>query len=241
MSEDKAISFTTTTLLLIIVSQFLLSCGDLSNEETTERLQFTEYFFFPTAPYIDKSYIEEVPADEVAASEIDYAAEKAAIQQVYSEFYQAFNDRDMSSLRKLMYTGVDIEFGVYVSEDGGIIEERYHASNWITIRGMLECFWSEVPCAESIYNLFWGPHPTLSEFYIRPKNVSSPWDEASVKGFNSAGGDVDNPGETYIYFVKINGEWLIYQLVSLSTDVAPRYKAKPPIDRYFNDAKYKAP
>ena len=92
-----------------------------------------------------------------------------------------------------------------------------------------------------MFNVFWGPNPTLSEFYIRPKNIKAPWDEASAKGFNCGRGNVNKPGETYIYFVKINGEWEIYQLASLSTEVAPRYKGKPPIERYFNDAKYKAP
>ena len=230
MPVNKIISFSITVLLLIGMLSFILSCGDLSNDETTERLQFAEYFFFPTAPYINKSYIEEVPADEVASSEIDYEAEKAAIQQVYSEFYQAFNDRDMSSLKKIMYTGFDIEFGIYVLE--GNVVAPYHASNWITIRNMLACLWNEVPCGDSIFNVFWGPNPTLSEFYIRPKHVNTPWDEASAKGFNSGKGNVNKPGETYVYFVKINGEWRIYQLVSLSTEVAPQYN-KPPIDRYF--------
>ncbi len=238
MTEKKVTSFATTVLLLIGMLSFILSCGDLSDDETTERLQFAEYFFFPTAPYINKSYIEEVPADEVASSEIDYEAEKAAIQQVYSEFYKAFNDRDMNSIKNLMYTGIDIEFGVYVLEDGVIAP--YHSSNWITIRSMLECLWSEVPCGESMFNVFWGPNPTLSEFYIRPKNVNAPWDEASAKGFNSGDGNVNKPGETYVYFVKINDEWEIYQLASLATEVAPRFN-EPPIDRYFSDAKYKAP
>ncbi len=240
MSENRVVSFTTTVLLLIGMLSFILSCGDLSDEETKDRLRFAEFFFFPTAPYIDKSYVEEVPADEIASSEIDYESEKAAIQQVYSEFYQAFNDRDMSSLKKIMYTGVNIEFGVYVTHDG-IIVEPYIASNWITIRDMLQCLWSKAPCAESLYNVFWGPNPILSEFYIRPKNVNAPWDEASAKGFNCGTGDVHNPGETYIYFVKINGKWLIYQLVSLDAEVAPIYNGKPPIDKYFNDTKYKAP
>lgn len=238
MTEKKVTSLATTVLLLIVMLPFILSCSDLSDDETTERLQFAEYFFFPTAPYIDKSYIEEVPADEVASSEIDYEAEKAAIQQVYNEFYRAFNDRDMGSLKKIMYTGVDIEFGLYI---GGAVVEPFHASNWITIRNMLEGLWSEVPIPEVPFNIFWGPNPILNEFYIRPKNVEAPWDEASAKGLNCWSGNIDQPGETYIYFVKIKGEWLIYQLASLSTGVAPRYKGKPPIERYFNDAKYKAP
>ncbi len=243
MAEKKVISFT-TCLLLIGMLLFILSCGDLSDEETTDRIRFAEFFFFPTAPYIDKSYIEAVPADEVASLKIDYESEKAAIQQVYSEFYQAFNDRDMSSIKKILYTGVNIEFGIYVLGSG--VEQRYHASNWITIRDMLQCIWSEQACAESMSNTFWKPNPTLSEFYIRSKHVNAPWDEASAKGFNYGIGDgtqdlLDVPGETYIYFVKINGEWKIYQLVSLAPNIAPRYKGKPPIDRYFNDAKYKAP
>lgn len=249
MTEKKVTSFATTVLLLIGILSFILSCSDLSDDETTERLQFAEYFFFPTAPYINKSYIEEVPADEVASSEIDYEAEKAAIQQVYSEFYKAFNDRDMNSIKKIMYTGFDMEFGVYVTEGfGGCHEEevRYHASNWITIRGILEGFWSGVApvclAAPEYPRPVWGPNPTLSEFYIRPKNVNAPWDEASAKGFNFVGVnfDIDKLGETYVYFVKINGEWEIYQLVSLAPDIVPRYK-QPPIDRYFSDAKYKAP
>ncbi len=242
MSENNAISLTTSVLLLIGMLSFILSCGDLSDEETTDSIRFAEFFFFPTAPYIDKSYLEEVPADEVASSEIDYESEKAAIQQVYSEFYQAFNDRDMNAFKKLVYTGFDIEFGVHILGNDDITEEPYIASNWISIKGMLEGLWSEVPIGGGVpFNQFWGPNPTLSEFYIRPKHVNASWDEASAKGFNCWGGDVDKPGETYIYFVKIKGEWLIYQLVSLAAEIAPRYNGKPPIDKYFDDTKYKAP
>ena len=242
MTESKVISLATTVLLLIAVLSFTSSCGDLSDEETTDRIRFAEFFFFPTAPYINKSYIEEVPADEVASLEIDYEAEKAAIQQVYSEFYRAFNDRDMSSLRKIMYTGVNIEFGLYILGSDGISEEPFHASHWNTIGGMLEGLWSEVPLPGGApFNLFWGPNSTLSEFYIRPKNVNALWDEASAKGLNCWGGNIEQPGETYIYFVKIKGEWLIYQLASLSAEIAPKYDGKPPIDKYFNDTKYKTP
>lgn len=229
MSLKRILSSATTLLLFLCI----FSCGDVSDEESKERLRFAEFILFPTAPYVDKSYIEEVPEDEIAFSEIDFETEIAAIQQVYNDFYNAYNDKDMSGISKILYTGPHIDIGFYLKKCD---EFTNRATNWTTVNTIITASWSTAPCPQK-----WGPNPTLKEFYIRPKNINAPWDEASAKGFNCWGGTTDRPGETYLYLVKIKNKWLIYQLASLSPEDAAIYRGKPPLPKYFNDSKYKTP
>ncbi len=236
MHPNRFLSYATTALLLIVLFVGILSCGDISDEETTDRIRFTEFVLFPTSPYVDKSYIEQVPADDVAFLEIDFDAEKAAIQQVYNDFYNAYNDRSISTFSKILHKGINIDIGFYYKECD---EFTNRATNWTTVNTVIQASWIIPSCP--LNDPKWGPNPTLKEFYIRPKNISALWDEASVKGFNCWNGTTDRPGETYIYLVKINNKWLIYQLASLSPEDAAIYNGKPPLPKYFNDSKYKAP
>ena len=215
MSENRVISFTTTVLLLIGMLSFILSCGDLSDEETKDRLRFAEFFFFPTAPYIDKSYVEEVPADEVASLEIDYDVEIEAIQDVYRTFIESYVAKDMDSLSETFDRASSMEYGTTT----GIVY------GWTNIKGYIQANWFGEWAADCISEPNWK----LTDFYYRPKNVKYNYTEMSAKGpmFYYL---VDRPEcfsdiGTY-YFTKKSGEWRIHQIDG---------------SRYFTDPQYKVP
>ncbi|MYK18332.1 hypothetical protein F4055_09240, partial [Candidatus Poribacteria bacterium] len=105
-----------TVLLTIAVSVCLLNCGDeidfdFDQERTEEPLKFIEFVLFPTAPYIDKSYIEKIPEDEVAFRNIDFESEIEAIQEVYRTFTKAYLSKDMRALSKTLDRAAGIEYG----------------------------------------------------------------------------------------------------------------------------------
>lgn len=108
-----------TVLLMIAVSVCLLSCGDIDldidQEQTEEPLRFIEFVLFPTAPYVDKSYVEKVPEEEVAVNRIDFETEKQAIQQVYNAFIKAYVAEDMTALQETLDISGGIEFGTNIT------------------------------------------------------------------------------------------------------------------------------
>ena len=210
------------TLWVIAVSVGLLSCGDsdfsIDQEQTEEPLRFIEYVLFPTAPYIDKSYVEIVPEDEVAVKDIDFEAEKQAIQEVYSAFIKAYIKEDMTALTETLDISTGIEWGTDVT---GIVY------GWNNVRTYILTNWSIADCEGD-------PNWELTDFYIRPQNVSVPWTEASVKGpmfyyvpdlvlvdrdtcYNAIG---------RFYFTKKSGQWRIHQIDG---------------SKYFTEHQYKVP
>lgn len=213
MSENRMISFATTVLLLIGMLSFFLSCGDLSDEETTDRIRFAEFFFFPTAPYINKSYIEEVPTDEVASSAIDYEAETAAIQNLYKTFINAYVAKDMEALSETFDRASSMEYGTST----GIVY------GWVNIKSYIQANWSGNWAADCNSETNWK----LTDFYYRPKNVKYDYAETSAKGpmfyylvdrphcFNEIG---------KYYFTKKSGEWRIHQIDGSRYFTAPQYK-----------------
>ena len=68
-----------------IMSISIVGCGGDTEEESAEK---------PTESSSSASSDEPVVA---ARPPIDFAAEKAAIQVVYSAFYEAFNDNDLNT------------------------------------------------------------------------------------------------------------------------------------------------
>ena len=210
---------TRTTLLGVITAlACLISCADvdldIDQEQTEKPLRFIEFVLFPTAPYVDKSYAEKVPEEEVAVRHIDFEAEKQAIQQVYSAFIKAFLEEDMTALKETLDISGSIEFGTYIT---GVVY------GWNDVKIYIQGRWEELDCQG---DLNWE----LIDFYIRPENVSVPWVEASAKGpmfyytpdlpaicFNDIG---------RFYFTKKSGKWRIHQIDG---------------SKYFADDKYKAP
>ena len=218
MCRKRSFGTGMTGLWMIVLSACLLSCGDvdldIDQEQTEEPLRFIEFVLFPTAPYVDKSYIEKVPEAEVVVKQIDFEAEKQAIQQVYSAFIRAFIEEDMTALRETLDISGSIEFGTYIT---GVVY------GWNDVKIYIQGRWEELDCQG---DLNWE----LIDFYMRPENVSVPWVEASAKGpmfyytpdlpakcFNAIG---------RFYFTKKSGQWRIHQIDG---------------SKYFTDNQHKVP
>ena len=197
-----------TVLLMITLSLCLLSCGDIDldidQEETEEPLKFIEFVLFPTAPYVDKSYIEKIPEEEVAVKYIDFEADKKAIREVYSAFIKAYVAEDMTALRETLDTTQGIEYGTTT----GVVY------GWNNVRTYIQTNWAITDCEGD-------PNWALTDFYIRPQNVSVPWTEASVRGPmfyylpDAVLIDLDTACYTEIgrfYLTKKSGEWRIHQI-----------------------------
>ena len=219
MCRKRSFGTGMTLLLSITVSVCLLSCGDvdldIDQEQTEEPLKFIEFVLFPTAPYIDKSYIEKVPEEEVAVREIDFEVEKEAIQQVYSAFIKAYEEEDMMALTKTLDISTGIEWGT---------DTTGNVYGWHNVRTYILANWQRegADCQGD-------PNWELTDFYIRPQNVRVPWTEASAKGLTFY--YVPDATRCYaaigrFYFRKKSGEWRIHQIDG---------------SKYFFDPKYKAP
>ena len=207
-----------TVLLVITLSVCLLSCGDveldIDQEQTEEPLKFIEFVLFPTAPYVDKSYIEKVPEEEVAVRYIDFEAEKKAIQEVYSAFIKAYIAEDMTGLINTLDIAQGFEWGTNIT---GVVY------GWNNVKVYIQGRWVELDCQGD-------PNWELIDFYIRPENVSVPWVEASAKG-SMFYYTPDLPSVCYnalgrFYFTKKSGEWRIHQIDG---------------SKYFTDNKHKVP
>ena len=218
MSAKRRLGTEMALLWVITLSVCLLSCGDvdldIDQEQTEEPLKFIEFVLFPTAPYVDKSYIEKVPEDEVAVGQIDFDAEKEEIQQIYTAFIRAYVNKDMTALEKTFDITQSIEYGTTTGIVYGWNDVKiYIRANWL----------NEV--ADCQKNSDWK----LTDFYIRPRNVKAPWKEASAKGpmfyYDLTTDECYNDTGRF-YFTKRSGEWRIHQIDG---------------SKYFADAKYKAP
>ena len=205
-------------LWVITLSVCLLSCGDvdldIDQEQTEEPLKFIEFVLFPTAPYVDKSYIEKIPEEEVAVAQIDFDAEQEEIQQIYTSFIRAYVNKDMTALEKTFDTTQSIEYGTTT----GIVY------GWNDVKIYIRANWLK-EAADCEKNPDWK----LTDFYIRPRNVKAPWKEASAKGpmfYYNLGTDACYNDIGQFYLTKRSGEWRIHQIDG---------------SKYFADEKYKAP
>ena len=219
MEQGNILSLAAITLLLIVVFAHLLGCGDVENETVTEPLRFTEFFLFPTAPYINKSYREHVPDDEVASLEKDFSADIAAIQEVYTAFIKAYREEDMSALTKTLDTSQGMEWGTLTGRSDG----------WNNIKGFLEAKWIKTDC-ESDSNWEWE----LTHFYIRPKDIKVAWEEASATGpmFFQGPGTFEcviQPASFYLTNKSSKSPtWRIHQINGSRYFTDPKYKVTPP-------------
>ncbi len=217
--SQRILSPATTMLLLIVAFAHLLSCSAVDDEEVTDRLQFTEFFFFPTAPYIRKSYIEHVPDEEVATRQVDFEAKIAAIQEVYSDFIKAYREEDMSTLTKTLDTSQGIEWGTLTGTSHG----------WNNIKGFLQTKWTKTDCKDDSKDEW-----ELTDFYIRPKDIQAPWEEASATGpmfFQDPGSFacVIRPASFYLTNKSSKSpKWRIHQINGSKYFTDPKYKVPPP-------------
>ena len=236
MNQKKISVFFMRAVLMIAVFAIgfvgfnFIGCGGddtetgegITDEEQRNLARFVEYIFFPTSPYVDKSWIEKVPEEEVAKSEIDFPTETAAIQKVYTDVYNAWNAEDFEAIAAQFYPST-IRF-VFLCT-GPELPDRIFTRRLLS-KNSLKKPWN-------VCNGGWLPlssTPLLTEFYIRGKNVQAPWPEASAK----------TADDTYVYLTKQGDTWYMNELVTT------RYKGysyadKSDTRKYFDNSKYKAP
>ena len=212
--------FMFTSLLLALFAMGIMSvgivgCGSDDAEETAEK---------PTATPAATSSADEGPI--VASRPIDFEAEKAAIQEVFTAFYEAFNDNDIKAIAETFDTG-SIVFGTIFAGN----EPVPVAEGWNDVKIGIEGLWIGI----GTKGAKWGTSPQLTDFWIRRK-------EASAVGYNCYKGAF--PGETHLYLVKKGDEWLIQQLDSVTQNNLTIFswkKADPRIDKFFSTEKDRAP
>lgn len=215
------------TVIILLATGFaslnLISCGadetetdggtnQLTPEEQKDLVRFVEYVFFPTSPYVDKSWVEtDVPEDELASNPIDFPTETAAIQQIYTEVYNAWEARDFETVASYFYPST-IRFVFLCGGELGVFPRRLLST--VSLRNPYNV------CNGGFGKL--SSTPLLTEFYIRRKNVQAPWPEASAK----------TADETYIYLTKQGNRWYMNELVATGRSDARKY---------FDDPIHKAP
>ena len=223
----------TVTVIILLVTGFaslnFISCGadeaetgggtkQLTTEEQKDLARFVEYVFFPTSPYIDKSWVETgVPEDELASNPIDFPTETAAIQRIYTEVYNAWEARDFETAASYFYPST-IRFVFLCGGELGVFPRRLLST--VSLRNPYNvCNGGFRPLSST---------PLLTEFYIRRKNVQAPWPEASAK----------TADKTYIYLTKQEDRWYMNELVVTGNH---SYTDKRDVRKYFDDPRHKAP
>ena len=140
-----------------------------------------------------------------AKSPIDFAAEKVAIQEVYSAFYQGFNDTDMKAIGETFRTSDNkVAFGTIFAGN----EPVPIAFGWRNVEIAIEGLWIGI----GTKGAKWGRDDKLSDFWIRYKGSTI---EASAIGYNCYKGSF--PGETHLYLVKAAKDgWKIHEVDSIT-------------------------
>ena len=167
---------------------------------------------------------------------IDFAAEKAAIQEVYSAFYTAFNDNDMKAIAETFRTNDGkVAFGTIFAGN----EPVPIAFGWTNVKVAIEGLWIGIGTKGSK----WGRDDKLKDFWIRYKGRKL---EASAIGYNCYKGSF--PGETHLYLMKEEKDgWKIHELDSSTENnlgIFGFHKGKPRLKeagRFFTTAADKAP
>ena len=130
---------------------------------------------------------------------IDFAAEKAAIQAIYSAFYKAFNDEDLKAIAETFDTS-SIAFGTVFPGNPPVPLTRG--------LGSIQGLWIGI----GTKGAKWGQNDKLTDFWIRYKGGKL---EAAAIGYNCYKGPF--PGETHLYLVKDEKDgWKIHELDSIT-------------------------
>ncbi len=205
-----------------IISIGVIGCGGDSEDDGSAETPN------PATPSTD-----EGPA--VAAKEpIDFAAEKEAIQEVYSAFYKAFNDFDIKAVQETFETS-KIVFGTIFAGN----EPVPLASGWNNVKTNIEGLWIGIGTKGNK----WGQNDKLTNFWIRYKGSKI---EASAIGYNCYKGAY--PGETHLYLLKDPKDgWQIHELDSITENnlgIFGFHKGKARLSdegNFFTSDKDKAP
>lgn len=215
------------TLLIIfaicIISAGMLGCGTDDDGDTGDKTTTTD------------------PPEEIivaTAEPIDFDTEKREIQQVYGEFFSAFNRRKMSDIRNIWKDHTtNAQFGV-IWEAGGFPEPVGPVSGWTQIKSTIE---EGLWVGEGTKQHNWTGSNRFSQFWIRRKKSDPNSLEASARAsasFRNQGGT----GVTYAYLVKNeNDDWALQQIESMTGTIVNRRLGDPKITKYFTDESAKAP
>lgn len=209
-----------TIFAVCIISVGILSCGT-DDDDTGDKI---------TTPD---------PPDEIiiaTAEPIDFDAEIREIQQVYGDFFSAFNRRKISDLRNIWKDhATNAQFAV-VWEAGGFPEPVGPVSGWTQIESTIEGLWN----AQGTRGQNWTGSNRFSQFWIRRKRSDPNSLEASAR--SSASFRSQGSGVTYAYLVKDeHDDWLLQQIDSITGNIINRGLNKPKITKYFTDPSAKAP
>ena len=131
---------------------------------------------------------------------IDFDAEKKAIQDLYTEFYNAFNDNDIKAVGETFDTST-IAFGTIFAGN----EPVPVATGWNDVKTNILGLWNGI----GTKGAKWGRDDRLTDFWIRYKGSKL---EAAAIGYNCYKGSF--PGETHLYLIKDDKGWKIYELDS---------------------------
>ena len=156
---------------------------------------------------------------------IDFAAEKAAIQEVYSAFYAAFNDEDLKAITDTFQTSDGkVAFGTIFAGN----EPVPVAFGWTNVKVAIEGLWIGIGTAGSK----WGQNDKLTDFWIRYNGSKL---EAAAIGYNCYKGAF--PGETHLYLMKDDkGMWKIHELDSSTENnlgIFGFHKGKPRVEKFI--------
>ena len=156
---------------------------------------------------------------------IDFAAEKAAIQAVYSAFYEAFNDNDLKAIGETFRTSDSkVAFGTIFAGN----EPVPVAFGWTNVKVAIEGLWIGI----GTKGAKWGRDDKLTDFWIRYKGSKL---EAAAIGYNCYKGSF--PGETHLYLIKEEKDgWKIHELDSSTENnlgIFGFHKGKPRIEKFI--------
>ena len=151
-----------------------------------------------------------------------FEAEKQAIQELYTEFYNAFNDFDIKVVGETFNTST-IAFGTVFAGN----EPVPVATGWNHVKTNILGLWNGIGTKGNK----WGQNDRLTDFWIRYKGSKL---EAAAIGYNCYKGSF--PGETHLYLIKDDKGWKIYELDSITENnlgVFGFHKGKPRIEKFI--------
>ena len=184
-------------LVLVIFAVGIMSIGVVGCGTDEEEAPET-----PTTSSSSGSSSTDEPV-VAARPPIDFDAEKKAIQEVYTEFYNAFNDNDIKAIGETFDTA-SIVFGTIFAGN----EPVPLAVGWNDVKTNILGLWNGI----GTKGAKWGQNSTLATFWIRYKGSKL---EASAIGFNCYKGQY--PGETHLYLMKDSKDgWKIHELDSIT-------------------------
>ena len=226
--EFKEMQLRLTWLVLVIFAVGIMSisivgCGGDTEEEAPDK----------TTASTSTTATTEEPA-VAARPPIDFAVEKAAIQEVYSAFYAAFNDEDLKGIQATVDTA-SIVFGTIFAGN----EPVPLAIGWKNVEIGIKGLWIGI----GTKGAKWGRDNQLKDVWIRYKGSKL---EASAIGLNCYKGSF--PGETHLYLMKDPKDgWKIHEIDSITENnlgIFGLYKGKARLKdegNFFTTEKDKAP